>query len=204
VFSFYNSACTISFKLSNSTSTSRFPNSSMPSIYREVVIDHSVAEEEMRDKERFLEDFSDFPPASPPSFSSKFPISYMISRFRETDFSIISERLWQSPKKFAELPTRHPVILHFSLIAIYSIIFIILFVRSVSSKSQHAVVYSMSYLEFLRVKRSFVTAPAEAATVREAKTLSVKINQTSNIYNGAPSPELDEAWDSLFHRKKSI
>ncbi|PQE17838.1 tat pathway signal sequence protein [Rutstroemia sp. NJR-2017a WRK4] len=170
----------------------------MPSVYHEVAVDHGVAEEEMRDKERLLEDFSNLPPVSLPSFSSKFPI-YVISRLRDSDFWIIRERLCQGSKRFAELPTRHPVTLHFSLIAIYSTIFLILSVWSVSLKGQHAVVYSMFYLEFLRLKRSFSTAPAEGATVREARTLSVKINQTSNIYNGAPSPALDEAWDSLFH-----
>jgi hypothetical protein len=150
MFSFYSSACTIPFKISNSTSTSKFLNSSMPSIYHEVAIDPSVAEEEMRHKERLLEDFSDFPPASPPSFSSKFSISYIISRFRESNFSIIRERLWQSPKIFAKLPTRHPVILHLSLIVIYSTTFIILSVWSVSLKRQHAVVYSMFIFNFFK------------------------------------------------------
>ncbi|KAH6712421.1 hypothetical protein BKA61DRAFT_485707, partial [Leptodontidium sp. MPI-SDFR-AT-0119] len=43
-----------------------------------------------------------------------------------------------------------------------------------------------------------LTAPAQEAVSREAKVLSVKINQTSNIFNAEPSLEVDDAWSSLF------
>ncbi|KAH7412777.1 hypothetical protein BKA64DRAFT_637469 [Cadophora sp. MPI-SDFR-AT-0126] len=41
-------------------------------------------------------------------------------------------------------------------------------------------------------------APAQDAISPEAKILSVKINQTSSIFNAEPSPEVDDAWASLF------
>ncbi|KAL3422012.1 hypothetical protein PVAG01_06168 [Phlyctema vagabunda] len=50
----------------------------------------------------------------------------------------------------------------------------------------------------LQKRKSVIYTPADIATVQEAKTISVKINETSNPYNGAPSPEVDQAWSDLF------
>ncbi|KAI6716189.1 hypothetical protein JHW43_001292 [Diplocarpon mali] len=48
-------------------------------------------------------------------------------------------------------------------------------------------------------KKPVFETPAESAVLKEAKLLFTKINETSNIYNGDPSPQVDEAWAALFH-----
>ncbi|PVH78108.1 hypothetical protein DL98DRAFT_590632 [Cadophora sp. DSE1049] len=72
--------------------------------------------------------------------------------------------------------------LHLSLILSYSVVWLLVIYHSRQSKGPFPLVYT----------------PAQEAISPEAKILSVKINQTSNIFNAEPSPKVDEAWSSLF------
>ncbi|KAG0648153.1 hypothetical protein D0Z07_5820 [Hyphodiscus hymeniophilus] len=115
----------------------------------------------------------------------------MASRWKQSDEPEPLQRSCMRCRGWPRILTCHPVLFHLILAALYSTLFLIVLYRSSTISNRSVAPGSDVWI-----------APAEDSVSLEAKSLDVRINKTFNIYNGDPSPQLDDAWDLLFHRQK--
>ncbi|KAH9214624.1 hypothetical protein DL95DRAFT_461905 [Leptodontidium sp. 2 PMI_412] len=151
----------------------------MEPIYTDLVSGDSFEGERVRDEEKLLAHFNHRQESRPRLFSLKCVWNWLAKRNRSRDGA---EENLARPQRLQSYLCGHLVVFHLLLVFTYSIICFLIVSRPQQSRGCSSVIYT----------------PAQEAVSREAKVLSVKINQTSNIFNAEPSLEVDDAWASLF------
>ncbi|KAG4438774.1 hypothetical protein IFR05_005751 [Cadophora sp. M221] len=151
----------------------------MEPIYIDLASEDSFEQERADDEEKLIAKFNDRQQSGSKSFSLRPVWNWLAKRNRSRGGS---QESFSPLQKLQCFLIGSPVILHLLLVFTYSIIFFLVSSHSQQSQGCSTVIYT----------------PAQEAISQEAKVLSVKINQTSNIFNAAPSPEVDDAWASLF------
>ncbi|KAH7348464.1 hypothetical protein BKA65DRAFT_476878 [Rhexocercosporidium sp. MPI-PUGE-AT-0058] len=151
----------------------------MEPIYADIACEDSFDGQHAGDEAKLLTSYNDPTRVKSRRISPKTLLNWLTRRLGNRD-KLRGE--WARLQQLRSSLLENPVILHFTLVLTYSILCFVVIHHSRELQGCPAVIYT----------------PAQEAVSREAKVLSVKINQTSNIFNAEPSPEVDDAWASLF------
>ncbi|KAK0121763.1 hypothetical protein ONS95_010049 [Cadophora gregata] len=135
--------------------------------------------DEIEDEEKLLASFESSQNSISKTCSRNVAMQWILGQFRNEHENDEHSTLYH---KFRGYLQSNPVMIHVLLVLAYSVVCFLIIHLSRQSNECLPLIYT----------------PAQDAIVREAKVLSVKINQTSNMFNAEPSPEVDDAWASLF------